>query len=148
MLWISPSCHHEIPNHRVREQVFAITVGLEEPAPTPEDVDAFVKREAQLNGYRADSRKWLGLALPEGWGMPVLTGMELGLKRNNAGLIVDEICGKLMGTPKMQGKHIPVIKHDVFLVAFHSLSVLDVKTLICWKQLMQIWPSTGVALSY
>lgn len=49
--------------------------------------------------------------------MPVLTGMELGLKRNNAGLIVDEICGKLMGTPKMQGKHIPVIKHDVFLVA-------------------------------
>lgn len=56
-------------NHRVREQVFAITVGLEEPAPTPEDVDAFVKREAQLNGYRADARKWLGLTLLEGDGV-------------------------------------------------------------------------------
>ncbi len=52
-------------HHCVREQVFAITVGLEEPAPTPEDVDAFVKREAQLNGYRADARKWIGLALHE-----------------------------------------------------------------------------------
>lgn len=37
--------------------VFAITVGLEEPAPTPEDVDAFVKHEAQLNGYRAELKE-------------------------------------------------------------------------------------------
>lgn len=48
--------------------------------------------------------------------------MELGL----TGLISDGICGKLMGTAKMLGKHIqvikhPVIKHDVFLGACNSL---------------------------
>jgi len=37
--------------------VFAITVGLEEPAPTPEEVDAFVKCEAALNGYTVELRE-------------------------------------------------------------------------------------------
>eukprot|EP00913_Durusdinium_trenchii_P002929 g2716.t1 len=37
--------------------VFAITVGLEEPAPATEDVDAFVCREARLNGYRAELKE-------------------------------------------------------------------------------------------
>ncbi|CAJ1395077.1 unnamed protein product [Effrenium voratum] len=37
--------------------VLAITVGLEEPAPRHEDVDAFVKAEAQLNGFRAELRE-------------------------------------------------------------------------------------------
>lgn len=35
------------------QAVLAITVGLEEPAPRPEDVDAFIKWEAHLNGYEA-----------------------------------------------------------------------------------------------
>jgi len=34
--------------------VLALTVGLEEPAVTPEAVDAFVRWEAALNGYKAD----------------------------------------------------------------------------------------------
>ena len=37
--------------------------------------------------------------------MPISAGMELGLRTNNTGLIVDGICGKLMGTPRMLGKH-------------------------------------------
>merc|ERR1712113_1198365 len=34
--------------------VLALTVGLEEPAPTPEAVDEFVRTEALLNGYTAE----------------------------------------------------------------------------------------------
>ena len=37
-------------------EVFALTVGLEDPAPTCDAVDAFVRHEAQLNGYRAVPR--------------------------------------------------------------------------------------------
>merc|ERR1712048_812465 len=37
--------------------VFALTVGLEEPASTPEEVDAFVRWEAALNGYDAELRE-------------------------------------------------------------------------------------------
>lgn len=37
--------------------VLALTVGLEEPAPTPEEVDAFVRWEAALNGYVAELRE-------------------------------------------------------------------------------------------
>lgn len=32
-------------------------MGLEEPAPATEDVDAFVCREARLNGYRAELKE-------------------------------------------------------------------------------------------
>lgn len=37
--------------------VLALTVGLEEPAATPERVDAFVRWEAALNGYTAELRE-------------------------------------------------------------------------------------------
>mmetsp|Transcript_46327 Transcript_46327/g.143498 ORF Transcript_46327/g.143498 Transcript_46327/m.143498 type:complete len:384 (-) Transcript_46327:44-1195(-) len=37
--------------------VLALTVGLESPAATPEDVDAFVRWEAALNGYSAELRQ-------------------------------------------------------------------------------------------
>lgn len=37
--------------------VFALTVGLEDPAPTCDAVDAFVRHEAQLNGYRAELKE-------------------------------------------------------------------------------------------
>ena len=36
--------------------VIAVTVGLEEPATTPEEVDAFIRWEAALNGYIATLR--------------------------------------------------------------------------------------------
>mmetsp|Transcript_150720 Transcript_150720/g.420126 ORF Transcript_150720/g.420126 Transcript_150720/m.420126 type:complete len:352 (+) Transcript_150720:93-1148(+) len=39
------------------ESVLAITVGLEDPAPTPEDVDAFVRWEAHINGYEAELKE-------------------------------------------------------------------------------------------
>eukprot|EP00927_Polykrikos_kofoidii_P039685 TRINITY_DN34017_c0_g1_i1.p1 TRINITY_DN34017_c0_g1~~TRINITY_DN34017_c0_g1_i1.p1 ORF type:complete len:406 (+),score=55.85 TRINITY_DN34017_c0_g1_i1:70-1218(+) len=37
--------------------IFALTVGLEEPATTVEEVDAFVRQEARLNGYVAELRE-------------------------------------------------------------------------------------------
>lgn len=37
--------------------LLALTVGLEEPAPTPETVDAFVRWEAALNGYTVELRE-------------------------------------------------------------------------------------------
>eukprot|EP00435_Cladocopium_sp_Y103_P033743 s2030_g8.t1 len=37
--------------------VFALTVGLEDPAPTCDAVDAFVRHEAELNGYRAELKE-------------------------------------------------------------------------------------------
>lgn len=42
------------PRPKTRE---AITVGLEEPAPSVEDVDAFIRQEAELSGYKAELKE-------------------------------------------------------------------------------------------
>ncbi len=82
------------------------------------------------------------------WSMPISAGMELGLRTNNTGLIVDGICGKLMGTPRMLGKH---DSSDQAWCVSRGSQRWCFECQDSWfvgNNFMQIWPWTRVTVSY